>query len=227
MSFSDHKIAAFAHRIADLPDQPNLPADELKARFDSSPEELRQSLNSICDDADALTIRVDQHGTQLNQIAMNKFPDDTIKESNLHPDLAAKLNGMATQTALAAETSARQALITRVATAESKLNTHTTQIAQKCEAYIGTYTGDGADTRTISLGFKPKAVFAVCIGYYFRHEQASAALAVDGSPVMVENDDHTATKTALAVASNGFTVGQGDNRHLNCQNILYHYIAFR
>ena len=41
MSFSDHKITAFTHRIADLPDQPNLPADELKARFDSSPEELR------------------------------------------------------------------------------------------------------------------------------------------------------------------------------------------
>ena len=51
MSFSDHKITAFTHRIADLPDQPNLPADELKARFDSSPEELRQSVNGICNDA--------------------------------------------------------------------------------------------------------------------------------------------------------------------------------
>ena len=44
MSFTDHKITQFVHRIVDLPDQgPNLPADELKARFDSSPEELRQA----------------------------------------------------------------------------------------------------------------------------------------------------------------------------------------
>ena len=58
MSFSDHKITAFTHRIADLPDQPNLPADELKARFDSSPEELRAAHNAVCDDADRLEARV-------------------------------------------------------------------------------------------------------------------------------------------------------------------------
>ena len=59
MSFSDHKITAFTHRIADLPDQPNLPADELKARFDSSPEELRTAHNAVCDDADRLEARVE------------------------------------------------------------------------------------------------------------------------------------------------------------------------
>ena len=58
MSFSDHKITAFIHKIADLPDQPNLPADELKARFDSSPEELRAAHNAVCDDADRLEARV-------------------------------------------------------------------------------------------------------------------------------------------------------------------------
>ena len=47
MSFSDHKITQFTHRISELADQPNMPADELKARFDSSPEELRQSVNGI------------------------------------------------------------------------------------------------------------------------------------------------------------------------------------
>ena len=52
MSFTDYKITQFTHKIADLPDQPNMPADELKARFDSSPEELRRSVNGICDDAD-------------------------------------------------------------------------------------------------------------------------------------------------------------------------------
>ena len=131
MSFSDHKITAFTHKIADLPDQPNLPADELKGRFDSSPEELRQSLNSICDDADALTIRVDQHDTQINQISMDKFPDDTIKESNLHPELAAKINGM-----------------------EDDIETLG---AQKCEVYFGTYSGNGSGIRYVSVPQNTKA----------------------------------------------------------------------
>ena len=59
MSFSDHKITQFAHKITDLPDQPSLPANELKARFDSSPEELRQAVNGICDEASRLEARVE------------------------------------------------------------------------------------------------------------------------------------------------------------------------
>ena len=46
MSFSDHKIQTFTHKISDLPDQPNMQPEELKAHFDSSPEELRQALNA-------------------------------------------------------------------------------------------------------------------------------------------------------------------------------------
>ena len=59
MSFSDHKITQFTHRISELADQPSLPADELKARFDSSPEELRVAHNAVCDDADRLEARVE------------------------------------------------------------------------------------------------------------------------------------------------------------------------
>ena len=47
MSFSDHKITAFQHKITDLPDQPTLSPQELKARFDSSPEELRKAVIDI------------------------------------------------------------------------------------------------------------------------------------------------------------------------------------
>ena len=49
----------FQHKITDLPDQPSLPANELKARFDSSPEELRQAVNGICDEASRLEARVE------------------------------------------------------------------------------------------------------------------------------------------------------------------------
>ncbi len=158
MSFSDHKITAFTHKIADLPDQPNLPADELKGRFDSSPEELRQSLNSICDDADALTIRVDQHGTQLNQIAMDKFPDDTIKESNLHPELAAKINGM-----------------------EDDIETLG---AQKCEVYFGTYSGNGSGNSFVNV---PQNTKAVVLHKLYSAETYIALESVDDGFVRLSN----------------------------------------
>ena len=87
MAFSDHKIAAFTHKITDLPDQPNLPADELKARFDSSPEELRQAHNALCDDADRLDDRV-------SGIIAETF-GDAIPKSMLSDELQDELDGFA------------------------------------------------------------------------------------------------------------------------------------
>ena len=89
MSFTDHKITAFAHKIADLPDQPTLPPDELKSRFDACPEELRQSLNAICDDAARLEARVEG-------IVVDTF-GDTIDKEMLSDELAAELDAKADQ----------------------------------------------------------------------------------------------------------------------------------
>ena len=212
MSFSDHKITAFTHRIADLPDQPNLPANELKARFDSSPEELRQSLNAVCDEGDALTIRVDQHDTQLNQIAMNKFPDDTIKESNLHADLAAKLNGKAEQTALTAEAAAREDADDAL---DARLNTVETALPQKCEIYFGTYNPSSSDnTDHVYLGFQPKAVLMVCAqpnGSYVLPVQ----LATQSTPHQM-----------ITITASGFSVAAHDWRS-SSHAVPYRYIAFK
>ena len=49
MGFESYRQGAFMKRLADLPDQPNMQAAELKTYFDSSPEELRQALNRLCD----------------------------------------------------------------------------------------------------------------------------------------------------------------------------------
>ena len=49
MGFESYRQGAFMRRLADLPDQPNMQAAELKTYFDSSPEELRQALNRLCD----------------------------------------------------------------------------------------------------------------------------------------------------------------------------------
>ena len=224
MAFSDHKIAAFAHKITDLPDQPNLPADELKARFDSSPEELRESVNGICDDADRLEERV-------SGIVAETF-GDTIDKSMLSTELAAELNAKATQTALSAEQTARESadssLGSRLSTAESTITTHTSQIAQKCQIYYGTYTGDGASSRDISLGFTPKAVLTVRDGCMFSDTYGTAALALNGTPAYIANG--SGTFTALTILSNGFRVyytsGQTDIQ-TNRSGTRYIYLAFR
>ena len=154
MSFSDHKITAFTHRIADLPDQPNLPADELKERFDSSPEELRESVNGICDDADRLEERV-------SGIIAETF-GDTIDKEMLSTELAAELDAKATQAALAevsadvtAEAAAREDADAALQTAQNSL---TATIADKCSVYCGSYDGNGNASQDINLGFRPKAV---------------------------------------------------------------------
>ena len=148
MSFSDHKITQFTHKITDLPDQPSLPANELKARFDSSPEELRQAVNGICDDASRLEARVEG-------IVVDTF-GDTIDREMLSDELAAELDAKAKQTALTSEAQTREtadsALDTRLATAESALTA-------KCEVYFGTYTPSSEQqTDQIVLGFQPKGL---------------------------------------------------------------------
>ena len=48
MGFEAYRQGTFTKRLADLADQPNMQAHELKAYCDSSPEELRQSFNRLC-----------------------------------------------------------------------------------------------------------------------------------------------------------------------------------
>ena len=128
MSFTDHKITAFAHKIVDLPDEPQIPAADLKSRFDACPEELRQSLNAVCDDAARLEARVEG-------IVVDTF-GDTIDKEMLSDELAAELDGKATQTEV-----------------DTKMN--------KADLYLGTYTGDGVYPREINLGFAPRLVYVM------------------------------------------------------------------
>ena len=153
MSFSDHKITSFTHKIADLPDQPNLQADELKARFDSSPEELRAAHNAVCDDAARLEARVEG-------IVVDTF-GDTIDKEMLSDELAAELDAKAEAADLTAEVTTRAsadaALDTRVTALES-------EVPQKAEVYYTTYNGTGG-ARNFTLGFTPKLVIVTCSDY--------------------------------------------------------------
>ena len=147
MGFHEHKITEFTHRITDLPDQPTLSPQELKARFDSSPEELRKVHNAVCDEGERLSARVEG-------IVTDTF-GDTIDREMLSHELAAELDAKAEQTTLDAAVDTLKAADTAETTAREAL---AKTVAQKCEVYFGSYTGDGAETRTINIGFTPKAI---------------------------------------------------------------------
>ena len=101
---------------------------------------------------------------------------------------------------------------------------------------MGTYTGDGTESRTISLPFTPKAVF-VCTqwgetgfsepGHYCGY----GGLALDGYPARIS---YTATGTTtvtefISITETGFQVvcleARGANAYSNYLNEVYHYIA--
>ncbi|WP_107631309.1 hypothetical protein [Agathobaculum massiliense] len=217
MSFSDHKITQFTHKITDLPDQPSLPANELKARFDSSPEELRQAVNGICDEASRLEARVEG-------IVVDTF-GDTIDREMLSEELAAELDAKAEQTALTGVDS-------RLQSAEATLQAHTAQLAQKAEVYFGTYTGDGAASRLINIGFTPKAVMVMCGGYatYSKGSQTHwyGGLALAGKPVKASDG-----RSVLNIEAGGFRVYTestqvfADYVMSNTAERSYHYIAVK
>ena len=195
MSFTDHKITSFQHKIADLADQPTLPPDELKSRFDACPEELRQSLNAVCDDAARLEARVEG-------IVVDTF-GDTIDKEMLSDELAAELDAKATQTALSAEAAARESADDAL---DTRLTANETLTALKCQPFCGTYTGDGQAERHIELGFQPKAVLVMLQSgqSYFDNisrEICYGGMAFPGTPCQTHDD-----YPCVTVDATGFTV---------------------
>ena len=210
MSFTDHKITQFQHRIVDLPDQPTLPPDELKSRFDACPEELRQSLNAVCDDAARLEARVEG-------IVVDTF-GDSIDKSMLSDELRDELDAKATQTALAAEAAAREAADSSLRT---QLNTQAQTLNTKCRVYIGHYTGNGASERIISLGFTPLAVLVIEQGYELM--RGHGGLVLPDRALTGQYGDE-----CLKIVDDGFWVNGNYSRdcRTNMENTVYHYLAF-
>lgn len=204
MPFTDYKITAFSQPVAALPDQPNLSPEALKARFDACPEQLRQSLNAVCDDAARLDERV-------GGIITETF-GDTIPKSMLRTELQAELDAKAEKTALAAESTAREALAQVV--------------ADKCSVTLGFYAGDGTPPRTIELGFAAKALLVwpasgqVASNYY-----TYGAFVLEGKPATLNNVNF------LELTQTGFTIRSASSgsyyARLNDSDRTYYYLAVR
>lgn len=90
------------------------------------------------------------------------------------------------------------------------------------EIVAGVYTGDDALSRTINLGFKPKAVLVLYEGRIIWNYDVYGGLAFEGYPTK------SGEYVALEVASNGFIVHtNGNGCNTNDSNTEYYYIAFK
>ena len=96
---------------------------------------------------------------------------------------------------------------------------------------VGTYTGNGVQSRTIPTGFTPKAVFVNSFfgGVYDYYEGRNyyGGLTVTGGPLKWENDPQNGT--VLQITTGGFIVASytqySNNSNTNVSGVVYHYLA--
>ena len=235
MDFSANKQDTYEKRIASLPDQPNMQPDELKAYFDSSPEQLRQAHNGLCDalteatsgtsaasglgfqrtagvPADNVQAAVENVQAQLDAAVMGNIPSGSVTQDKLAQDVRDRF--AAIESAAASEASTRANGDSNL---QNQINAHTTQLAAKCELYFGTYTGNGQSSQYISLGFVPKAI--ICADSHGRIYDSARTAGAIAFP---------ATQGGLQFEDSGFRIYQNDDDYWNNRSgTVYWFIAIR
>ena len=168
---------------------------------------------------------------QLNQWE----PTDQVLRTDFNADNTKIDAALAAKAEAAALNSLTQTVNQKASqSAVNTLNTTVQQIqANLTKLTFGTYTGNGTASRTISLGFTPKAVLVLsAFGGTYSEEYAGdlwGGLALANYPVRVRNGGN---ETAVNIVPNGFQVSAGlaangtDRLSSNNSSLLYHYIAF-
>ena len=240
MDFSANKQDTYAKRIASLPDQPNMQPNELKAYFDSSPEQLRQAHNGLCDalteatsgtsaaaglgfqrtagvPADTVQAAVENVQAQLDAAVMGNIPSGSVTQDKLAQDVRDRFTAI--ESAAASEASTRASKDSNLQSQINSLN------ATKCEVYIGSYTGNGANSQYIQLDFAPKAVLLFakgCAVYPGIQDTNGGLLLLPG--VLITNYD----RPAAEISGNGFTVYYDGSYKIYFNAVASHYfIAFK
>ena len=235
MDFSANKQDTYEKRIASLPDQPNMQPNELKAYFDSSPEQLRQAHNGLCDalteatsnasaaanlgfqrtagvPADDVQAAVENVQAQLDAAVMGNIPSGSVDGDKLAQDVRDRF--------IAIENAARSEASTRSSgdlNLQNQINAHTTQLAAKCEVVFGSYSGNGQASQFISLGFSPKAIIvAQSDGTMISGNRIQGGFVLPGA------------SGGVVIEGLGFRALYSDDRYwTNVYNRQYYYIAFK
>ena len=102
---------------------------------------------------------------------------------------------------------------------DTALDTLHTALEGKCAAVFGSYIGDGAESRSIDLGFKPSALFVE------HHNGLRGSGNVYGGFALPGLSVHDG---AITITETGFTVTYDAKYHiLNENQSAYYYLAFR
>lgn len=145
--------------------------------------------------------------------------DDQVKRTDFNEDNAkidAALNDLSGGLAEKATTAALEALSKKLA-------------SMPC-LVTGTYTGDGTDSRLISLGFQPKALLVMIEeGYSARPytDDYYGGLALPGKPVCLQTS--YGTNYILTIESKGFRVYYNRDRYIlsNQKDTNSYYLAWK
>ena len=236
MGFESYRQGAFTKRLADLPDQPNMQAAELKTYFDSSPEELRQALNRLCDalgefsaaaklgytasagvPAQTIQDAIENVQKQVRDASVGKLPSGCVDGDKLAQDVRDRFTSIATsvnQEAAAREKADTALQQNQVAMAST--------LALKAEVTAAAYVGDGQTKRAFDLGFQPKAVILMREGHYTHYSNTIyGGIATQDKPIAYSD------RNALAITENGFEVLQMAGCMLNQDTCSYTYVAFK
>ena len=253
MDFAANKLNDFTQKIIDLRDQPNMQPDDLKAYFDSSPEEVRQAYNGLCDTlgsaeaasgigfqrtaavpADTVQAAVENVQSQLDAAVMGNIPSGSVDSDKLAQDVRDHFTTI--ETAAKSEANTRASADQNL---QNQINTHTSQIASlnaaKCEIYTGTYVGNteypNSGTQQITLGFRPKAVLVMQDGFLleydhqFLYKNSLGGIGIDGW-----------SKLGIVINNTGFEVRQNYTKNaetgmtstrVNTAGETYVYLAFK
>ena len=163
------------------------------------------------------------------------LPDDQVKRTDFNEDNAkidAALNDLSGGLAEKAGQAALDALAAEVAkkATTAALEALSKKLASMPCLVTGTYTGDGTDSRLISLGFQPKALLVMREeGYSARPytDDYYGGLALPGKPVCLQTS--YGTDYILTIESKGFRVYYNNSRHTisNQKEANYYYLAWK
>lgn len=104
-----------------------------------------------------------------------------------------------------------------------------TALGEKDESVLGVYIGDGTESREITLGFQPRALYLCSQGGLFGAEEGMykvyGGMAMPGHPVVDQGHNN---EVAVEITATGFQVHQeATYRKVNTSGWTYHYHALR
>lgn len=163
------------------------------------------------------------------------LPDDQVKRTDFNEDNAkidAALNDLSGGLAEKAGQAALDALAAEVAkkATTAALEALSNTLASMPRLVTGSYTGNGEESRLISLGFQPKALLVMTKEGYPARPYTSdyyGGLALPGKPVCLQTS--YGTNHILTIESTGFRVYYDDSRHTlsNQKETIYYYLAWK